>query len=98
MARRAKQEQYIKAETIRIGDTIRVTWNELDITHSIVGIVASRDHGLGSTFWYTKQGAILLTRLRDMKPRSPNSMHDAKITLLEPGDDDANSAVPLFEM
>lgn len=71
-----QQARYIKPEVIRIGDTIRVTWEDSDITYTRVGTVAKRDHTNEGTFWYSANENVLLFRDRAMNI-------GGRITLLE---------------
>ena len=53
---------YIKPESIRIGDTIRVEYTDRDTRRSTTGIVASREHAQEGTFWKTAGDVVLLYR------------------------------------
>lgn len=87
MKRTKHQERFIKAETIRIGDVIRITWKQGDVTQSAVGKVAERKHHNGNmTEWLTAGGIVLLVRFGIAQPLAGVEplMHPATITLLEP--------------
>lgn len=82
--RTAKPEKFIKAETIRIGDTIRVTWKDGDVTCSRVGVVAYRDHVARGTYYYTAHMTTLLYRNGNLQPLDPvNGKEHVTITLLD---------------
>lgn len=67
--------RFIKHESIKIGDTIKVEENIADITVTRVGTVAKRDHSHFGTDYVTAQGVALYTHTRD-------GLKTAKITLL----------------
>lgn len=65
MSRKLPRVRTIKADSIRIGDTIRVRTVNRDLTIEAVGTVAERDHSLGGmTFWHTANGHEILSRDR----------------------------------
>jgi hypothetical protein len=60
---RGMDARYIKAETICIGDTVRVSHDELDSTVSIVGVVGKRERRGRETEYFTTGGRLLLTTI-----------------------------------
>lgn len=54
--------RYVKPEQLLIGDTIRVTWKDVDVERSVVGKLAHREHMMRSTLFVTKDGVTLFVR------------------------------------
>jgi hypothetical protein len=81
--RKSKAPQHIKAESIHIGDVIRVSWQIADTRHSIVGKVIHRLTAGSSTYWTTADDETLLWRDNAMRVFDPSFTALAKITLLE---------------
>ena len=71
-----KTPRYIKPETIRIGDVIRVTHHDEDAEYGVKGRVMAREHATEGTFWKTATDKILLYRDRAMNT-------GATVTLIE---------------
>jgi len=63
--RAAPAVRYIKAETICIGDTIKVQSTDRDLLTCKFGIVARREHYPNSTDYETSAGITLLTVFAD---------------------------------
>lgn len=79
------KERYIKPEVISIGDTIRVTWKEKDVTRSHVGVVATRRIDGKMTHWETAEGITLLSRHGITHATAGGTLYPfpATVTLLE---------------
>lgn len=79
--------RFIKPEVIRIGDTIKVEWQDKDVTMCAVGTVADRKHyGVNATEWVTTDGKVLLARFgidHAVAGAEPLGMYQAKVTLIK---------------
>lgn len=79
MARKTAPARYIKASSIQLGDTIRITGTWHDMEMSRKGTVAKRtvDPRSGTTEWITAQGIVLHTVFKD-----GSSPHPARVITL----------------
>lgn len=82
------EPRYVKAETLRDGDLIRVTFTEGDVKYSRTGRINSRANEGGDRVLYSAEGYELLK----WRPGQPQP----RITLLD--SIEANTSVPLSGM
>lgn len=82
MSRSLPPVRYIKPESIKIGDTIKVEGQYHDAVFTRTGRVAKRDQQRGLTEWLTAQGVIMVTRYD-----SGHVDGNVKVTLLNRLDD-----------
>lgn len=80
--RTSKGPRTIKAEQILIGDTIRVSWKDRDVTYTVVGTVARREHDNSGTEWFTSEMFVLVYRDNAMRVFNGGRGSLATITLL----------------
>lgn len=86
--RTATKPVYVKPEQVNVGDTIRVTFKELNgITTEMVGTVHERQHEGSDRVYYTREGGELF--------RWNISARPTRITLLSERDPDGQ--VQLFD-
>jgi hypothetical protein len=89
MRKNTTTARYIKHESIKIGDVIKVERKVQDATVTTIGRVARRDRGLHVTEYTTDQGIVLLTHWHD------GISTGGKITLLS-RDHSVSEIVSLF--
>lgn len=76
MARKTAPARFIKHDSIKTGDVIKVERQIQDAIVTHVGRVAKREHSNYGTDYITAEGIVLYTHTRD-------DLAKAKITLLE---------------
>jgi hypothetical protein len=83
--------RYITAESLAIGDLIRVSWAGgrgalagEEVTRTITGTLAARDHRQGWTEYLTKGGTVLFSRTPTMVAvDAEHGLTEVRITLIK---------------